>query len=166
MKKIKLTQGKFTIVDDKDFNQNKWYFHKGYAAKSITIISQNKSQNIKHKQKTILLHRVIMENKLDRKLRQNEDVDHINGNGLDNRRSNLRICTRQQNLANSIKHKKISSIYKGVYWYKNYEKWHSSICFNYKRINLGYFNNEIEAAQAYNKAAQLYFGEFARLNDV
>lgn len=176
MKEIQLTQGKVAIVDDKNFellNNNKWYTTKSknvyYVMRAITIQSQCKQKNIRYKHRIIMLHRVVMENKLGRKLKPNEYIDHIDRNGLDNRECNLRLCNCSKNGANSIKpktycNKPTSSIYKGVNWRKDCKKWRAYIKINTKQINLGCFNNEIQAAKVYDEAALKYFGEFARVN--
>jgi len=91
-------------------------------------------------------------------------VDHINGNGLDNRKSNLRICTHKQNCRSSRKRKIKTSKYKGVHRLKTSKKWCVQIGLNYKKIHIGYYNTEEEAAKAYDKAALKYYGEFACLN--
>jgi hypothetical protein len=87
-------------------------------------------------------------------------VDHINGNPLDNRRQNLRICTQKENSRNSIKKRTNTSGYKGVSWFKRDKKWRAQIKVNYKAIHLGYFDTLKLAKQAYNQAADRYFGEF------
>lgn len=110
--------------------------------------------------KTGYLHRLIMEPGYDM------EVDHINHNVLDNRRENLRLCTREQNLMNRRKNKKSSSQFKGVSFYRPLNKWKAQIKINHKKIHIGYFENEIDAAKAYNKAAILYFGDFAYLNNI
>lgn len=93
------------------------------------------------------------------------EVDHINGNPLDNRRSNLRLATRAQNTRNRKKPiRGVTSQYKGVTWDKSRNKWLAAIGFSGRRINLGRFVLEIDAALAYDRAAIRYFGEFARLN--
>jgi len=92
-------------------------------------------------------------------------TDHINGNGLDNRRENLRECTNQQNSFNSRKPRgNTSSKYKGVWRDHIRNKWDAYIKKNYKRIHLGRFKDEIEAAKVYDKKAKELFGEFAKLN--
>ncbi len=174
MKYIKLTQSKVTIVDDQDFgwlDQHKWFICKDqntcYVARFITIQSQVKNKNIKRKQKKISMHKLILEKKIKRQLESWEEVDHVNRNGLDNRRSNLRPCNRSKNRSNSIKQKKeTTSKYKGVCWDKKSKKWRAQIGIDKKRIYLGFFEIEIDAAKAYNKAAVEYFGEFARLNPI
>ena len=151
MIKILLTQDKFALVDDEDFeliSQYKWYAHRKtkrnyYAETTI-------------KQKHILMHRLIMN------AQDSEEVDHINGDGLNNQRHNLRLCTRQQNAFNrkSNKNKK----FKGIVWRSKRNKWEAYITIDGKYKFLGHFKIEIKAAKAYDIAAKKHFGEFARLN--
>jgi len=93
-------------------------------------------------------------------------VDHINHNGLDNRKANLRPATRAQNNYNKliVKHKESSSKYKGVTWKKENKKWLAQINFKGDYIFLGYFKDERKAAKAYDEAAKKYYSEFACLN--
>ncbi len=96
-----------------------------------------------------------------------KDGDHKDRNGLNNRRSNLRPATRQQQQANHKKHADgTTSRFRGVSWFKDTKKFRATITVNQKSIHLGLFADEMEAAHAYNKAATEYFGEFASLNDV
>lgn len=163
MKEIQLTKGKFAQVDDEDFeylNQWKWYAYKMgqtyYAARK---------DRINKKQRTIKMHRIIMLVS-DKFL----VIDHINHNGLDNRKQNLRICTQTENLRNSRKHKNCSSKYKGVSIHNQKTltgstvKWCAFIYINNKQKYLGVFESEIEAAKVYNEMAKIHFGEFAELN--
>ncbi|GAG28472.1 unnamed protein product [marine sediment metagenome] len=92
------------------------------------------------------------------------DVDHINGDGIDNRRFNLRACLRSENGRNRRLSKNNKSGYKGVCWNKSCNKWVAQIKYNYKEYSLGCFFCIIKAAKAYDKAAREYFGEFARTN--
>lgn len=172
MKHIELTKNKIAVIDDEDYkliSLNQWYEDKNYAVRVITIQKSNKIKGIKSKRERIYMHTVILENKLGRKLKKEEEVDHINGNGLDNRRCNLRPCTHSQNQANGVKyktynHQKTTSKYKGVSWRKDCSKWHARIRYQKKLIHLGHFNDEIRAAEVYDEAAKKYFGEFARIN--
>ena len=90
-------------------------------------------------------------------------VDHINGDKLDNRKSNLRICTQAENNRNKNKYKG-NRKYKGVFWNKKANKWYSQIRINNKCINLGYFDDELEASIAYDRAAILYYGVYCKTN--
>ncbi len=92
------------------------------------------------------------------------DVDHWDGDGLNNRRINLRQSTKSQNMANRQKNINSSSPWKGVYWYPIKSKWHASVSIQGKRRSLGYFKDECDAATAYNFAAAEAFGQFSRLN--
>ena len=165
MRKIKLTQNQYALVDDEDFdklNCYKWcasyskYTHSFYTVRAISIKNGE--------QKTILMHRIIMD--APRKLQ----VDHINHNTLDNRKQNLRLCTHRQNILNQKSHKVTSSKYKGVYLnkhkYKNivYKYWKAQIVINGEKIYLGYFKTENRAAKAYDKKAKELFGKFALTN--
>ncbi len=107
--------------------------------------------------KTVMIHTLLI------KPPKGYTVDHINGNGLDNRRCNLRIASPQQNSSNRRKIKVKTSKYKGVHKREN-GKWRAAIRVNRKLINLGTFILELDAVNAYNKAATQYFGEFACLN--
>ena len=156
MKKIKLSQGKYALLDDDDYeiiSKNKWFLGiDGYARRNFYMSNG--------KQGAILMHRQIM-NPI-----KGMDVDHINHNTLDNRRSNLRIVTRSQNQMNSSSRKNSTSKYKGVFWHKRDCKWVSQIRMNGKLKSLGYFNKETDAAFAYNVKAKELFGEFCYLNKV
>ncbi len=154
--KIKLTQGKCAIVDGCDYtylNQFKWhYVNKGYAQRTI-----GKHPN----RRTIRMHRVILERM---GYQDFAESDHINENGLDNRRCNLRPATASQNRCNRGLTKHNTSGYKGVSWDR--KKWHTKIMVNGKPIHLGLFDDIKDAARAYNEAVIKYHGEFAVLNEV
>lgn len=95
-----------------------------------------------------------------------DQIDHINNIRNDNRWINLRQCNQSQNCANTGKRKNNTSGFKGVYWSRNAKKWHASVRFKRKNFHLGYFNDKIDAAKAYNVAATKYFGKFAFQNKI
>lgn len=158
MKRIPLTQGKFALVDDEDFEWfSRWRWHTQKSRRTFYATRNQLTQ--KGKQKTIYMHRVIL------RLPKDVQADHINGRGLDNRKQNLRIATVAQNHFNQQSPRLgCVSKFKGVVWDKRSQKWMARIRFNYKRYYLGLFDKEVRAAKAYNKAARELFGEFAALN--
>jgi len=91
-------------------------------------------------------------------------VDHIDGNGFNIRRGNMRNCTNQQNMQNLRKSPRAGSRYKGVYYDKRRRTFSAKICHNGRSHHLGTFATEVEAAKAYDRKALELFGEFARLN--
>jgi hypothetical protein len=115
--------------------------------------------NVITSKKVLYMHQIILE------VPEGMIIDHINHDGMDDRSVNLRPATRAQNSRNRKKFpRKCSSKYKGVYLHKSSLKWQARIMFEKKRRYLGYFNNEIDAAKAYDEAAKKYHGEFACLN--
>lgn len=92
------------------------------------------------------------------------DLDHIDGNGLNNHPDNLREATHTENMQNRRKHRNNTSGYKGVSWIRRYGKWQATISVNGKNINLGRFDCKVEAARAYNQAAIQHYGDRAELN--
>lgn len=158
MKLIKLTKNQFAIVDDEDFeylNQWKWLSSRGYARRSVHIKMDGKKQICRH----IHMHRLIVN------APEGKEVDHIDGNPLNNQKSNLRVCTREENGKNRRLNKNNTSGFKGAIWVDtpgNQKKWKSQIVVNKKAICLGYFSTNEEAGNAYLNASKKYFGEFAR----
>jgi HNH endonuclease/AP2 domain len=110
------------------------------------------------------VHRIVLSRVLGVNLSRTDRVDHINGNGLDCRRDNLRLATCSQNSANRLGWRKSSSKYKGVTFSKQRKDWQAKITVNGKTIHLGYFKNEEDAGKAYDKQALIEFGEYAKLN--
>lgn len=161
MKQIGLTQGHLVLIDAIDYewlNQWKWSFS-GYCGRKFGYaVRRTYPKGRNRKSKTVLMHRLITE------CPEGMEVDHINGNRMDCRRSNLRVCTRLGNTKNRGLGKNNTSGFKGVSWHKINGVWTANIRLNKKRIHLGSFKDKTEAAKAYDKAAIKYFGEFARLN--
>ncbi len=161
MKKIPLSQGKVALVDDVDYDRlvamGKWCINsKGYAVRFLHF----KKPFGKRYREIIRMHRVIMD------CPDGVFVDHINGNPLDNRKANLRICSNSENLRNRKIARNNSSGFKGVHWRKDVRKWRSRIALDNKQKHLGYFDCPLQAAHAYNQAAIQHYGEFARLNEI
>jgi len=153
MKEIKLTQGQITQVDDEDYeylNQWKWGLKRG--RNTCYVIRSNK---VKGKSIITRMHRVIMNNV------KGMVIDHIDHNGLNNQKSNLRVCTHKQNLMNKVARGK--SKYLGVS-YNNLGFIRARISVDLKEIHLGYFKTEEDAAKSRDIASVKYFGDFASLN--
>ena len=149
---IPLSQGKVALIDEADFNRvnkYKWYFNNGYVMHA---------EYFGKKVKMYLLHRFIMNTP------KGMDTDHKNGDKLDNRQENLRICNRSENNQNRLKVSTASSVYKGVSWNKKMKKWKSQVKLNKKPYYIGSFVKEIHAAMAYDMFAKDLHGEFAQLN--
>jgi hypothetical protein len=168
-KLIKLTRGKFTLVDNEDFewlNQWKWLFDGKCAARAEHIKGTGRWPNQKYKH--IQMHRTILEKY--NLLKDNLETDHINRNPLDNQKKNLRMVTHIENSINRGLPKNNSSGFKGVTFDKDttnrYKKWKAHIKLNNKHINLGRFLTKEEAALAYNKIAKNNFGEYCYLNSI
>lgn len=148
---VKLPDGVLIDAEDSELvsTYNTWFI-----SKRGDVYSQ---QWNKGKATTYKLHRVIMTPP------ENRVVDHINGNPLDNRRSNLRICTSAENSRNLKRQSNNTSGFPGVSWDKSRNKWAAKIRFNYKHINLGRYVNLSDAVKARERAEIEYFGEFSSL---
>ena len=152
MKHIPLTQGKFAIVDDEDYDfLMQWRWHAQKDGNTYYAIRTENSTGAK-----VLMHRVILQVPRDML------TDHVNFDGLDNRRANIRQCSVAQNQYNRPPRKGCVSKYKGVSW--NRGRWHAEIKRQGKTVNLGRFDTEIDAAKAYDAKAKEIQGEFAYLN--
>mgnify|MGYP003392956036 CR=1 FL=1 len=158
MKLIKLPNNLFTMVDDEDFeiiNKFKWNCS---TNRSKLPYVQRYTPFLNKKRSCIKLHRQIMSAK------EGQYVDHINGNSLDNRKVNLRICTNKENSRNSRISRNNTSGYKGVIWNKRNKNWRARIGLEGKMFDLGSYKNKEDAAKAYNDGAIKYYGEYANLN--
>jgi len=152
-RKIPLTQGKYATVDPEDYEElvkYKWHAKRSdgrfYAERTV-------------KQKNIKMHEVIIGTV------EGKVIDHINHNGLDNRKANLRFATVQQNTWNQRKSRgNYSSQYKGVAWSKSRKKWRTRITINGRVMFIGHFDDEKAAAMAYDVKAKELFGDYAALN--
>lgn len=155
MKLITLNKGFFAKVDDEDYELlSKYRWSVVHDPNTCYAIRTTRT---KDKVLTTSMHRDVMTTP------KGYLIDHINGDGLDNRKENLRQCSPSQNQANRPKRK-------GLYTYKGVrpvgKRWHAEIKVNYKKHNLGRYDLETEAARAYNEAALKFFGEFAYLNPI
>ena len=168
---IKLTKGRHAMVDPENFewlSLYKWHASDGRAGNFYAVNSRMQR-----------MHRMIMKGQLNSKseyrntkqIRSTNDknsklvVDHINGNGLDNRRANLRLATVSQNNWNSKSgFNRGKSKYKGVRWHKRRQKWAAGISMYRRKQHLGYFTDQKQAAKAFDKAAKELHGEFAVFN--
>lgn len=154
MRRIKLTQNRYALVDDEDYDylsQYKWAYNqnRGYAFRNLP-----RGEGIR---KSVYMHREIIRALLG------QEVDHINNIKLDNRKKNLRICSHIENQRN-LPLSRNTSGYRGVSWYKPTGKWRATIKVNKKFKHLGLFENIIDAAKAFDRAAKIYHGGYARLN--
>lgn len=150
---IPLTKGAVAKIDARDWplvSAFRWYLHNGYAARTI---------GGRGRRMQVYMHRFIIGPALS------QEIDHINGDPLDNRRANLRACSRRENATN----KRVNRVrrngqsrFKGVW--RCGRAWRAEVRANGKRFGLGSFSNEVAAAKAYDVAAVQHHGEFARLN--
>lgn len=155
IKLIPLTRGQNAIVDAADYDflmQWNWY---AFLARGRRFYAA-RFQNIDGKRHMIFMHRVITGG-------DGEETDHWNGNGLDNRRHNLRPCSKWQNRSNAGKQCDNTSGYKGVSWNKSNEKWQAQTSLRGQRVHLGFFPAPEDAYAAYCKFTNVNKGEFANL---
>ena len=160
--KIQLSQGLAAIIDESDYPdvaRFKWTVSrkngKPYAVRRVHLGPISKYV---YAGKMVYLHSHLMSPA------QGQVVDHINGNTLDCRRSNMRVCSSAENSRNRGRGKNNTSGYKGVAYTPKTGRWRAHIMVNRKGIHLGYFSTPAEAARAYDAAATKFFGEFANLN--
>lgn len=155
MKKIPLTQGKYALVDDEDFKRlstQKWCLLRGYSHPIGYAVGYDYTNGWRNR-KRVYMHRFILGTPP-----ANLDVDHIDGNSLNNCKKNLRLCTRSQNLANRGKSKLNTTGFKAV----TYDKRMALFGVMISGVHLGYYKTAEEAHEAYKKAALKLYGEFAK----
>lgn len=152
LKTINLTKGKQAIVDSEDYEmliQFNWHYNtEGYAMRTVN-----------HSGK-LSMHRQLMGDK------QGHVIDHVDGNGLNNSRTNLRHATHKENMRNRKLQTNNTSGFKGVYWKPIKQKWEAAIRISNQYKYLGAFISKVEAARAYNRAAIEHYGIFAKLNEI
>jgi hypothetical protein len=154
-RRLSLSQGLYTLVDAEEYDflsQFPCHTHFSESNKPYACAATAEYKRVR-------LHKIILN------LKYRQTADHINGDTLDNRRSNLRICTSKQNRWNRKKNRNNTSGYRGVYWHKRNKKWTTIICIEGVNKRLGQYNTAIEAAIAYDDAAIKHRDEeFRRLN--
>lgn len=157
MKTILLTKGKIALVSDRDFPAlKKWKWHAFYNSDSEVWYARRNIRLPNGKQRGVLMHQVLLPG--------HKQIDHRDGNGLNNQRGNIRPCSRSENNGNRGPSSNNTSGHKGVFLFKG--KWMAQIGMGGKLIYLGLFKSRKSAAIAYNVAAQKHFGEFAKLNKI
>lgn len=148
--KIPLSRGEFALIDKDDYNIIKQYnWNCWFSPKTPGLKYAFSSVKAKHR-----MHRLITNCPPDK------EVDHIDNNGLNNRKSNLRICDRTHNMFHVGPTKRNTSGYKGVSWSKKHRKWVTHIRVNKRSTYLGAFDDIVEASEAYNNKAKEFQGEF------
>jgi len=151
-RRIPLTRGKFAIVEAQDYYRLvRFRWHAVFNSKTFYAARIERG-------KTIKMHREITCGPKDLV------VDHVDRNGLNNRRGNLRLCSAAENGRNTGSSARGTSKYKGVHWHRRMRKWAAAIQYNKKVYHIGYFSDEVEAAEAYDKKAREFFGKYGYLN--
>ncbi len=157
MKIIPLSQNRYATIDDEDYEliqQHRWYFHDRYTKTNVRV------PGTPRRYKSVSMHRLIMN------APPGVQVDHRDGNGLNNTRTNLRFATPAQNARNRAACRKNACGFKGVAGIETEGKWAATIHKNGRNIQLGKRSTPQDAARLYNAAAILLYGDFARLNNV
>ena len=156
MKEIILTQGRVALVDDEDFEELSRY--QWCAAKNRNkFYAHRKERDSQGKRYSVYMHREVLKTPHDM------HTDHIDGDGLNNMRANLRICTIAENQRNRGKQSNSTSKFKGVTWQKVSNKWRARITVNGKKKHIGCYVTAEEAYRAYCEAAKKYHGGFAHI---
>lgn len=159
MKQIPLTRGMFALVDDEDFKELSKYKWCAIRGKNTWYAMRKRRVGEAGRKKTCMMHRMIL-NVDD----PNIFCDHKNGDGIDNRRCNLRQCSSSENGTNRPFQKNNTTGFKGVDFHKQRGKYRAIIQFKNKQYHIGLFQNAEDAARAYDEAARRLHGEFAHLN--
>jgi hypothetical protein len=161
MKLLPLTKGYHAMVDDDDYYWVSQFNWQAIELNGAIYARRNKKKGIlkSNEPYEIYLHRVIM-----KCVDKEKVVDHIDHDGLNNIKSNLRICSKDDNKIYTTSHKNSSSKYLGVSYDRARNKWNAQLKYNGQRILAKRYNTEAEAAEAYNLIAKKHFGEFANLN--
>lgn len=157
MKQIISSQGDPILVDDDVYE---WLAALKWTVRRTTrrtLYAKTTFRDADGKQQNVLMHRMILG------VQDGMVVDHIDHNGLNNQRHNLRVCTPKENARNSLR-KRGSLTPKGVFFVQRDRRYQAAIYIDGKRVYLGSYLDPLEAAHAYNRAAIKYFGEFAALN--
>lgn len=155
---VPLTKGKIAFIDAVDFPRVSEWSWCAYEPHDSIWYSRANTANSDGGRWYVSMHQFIMQQP------PGYEVDHVNSDGLDNRRCNLRVCIHKENMRNMVRRCLGSSRYKGVSWYARYGCWRAYIVVDAKQSHLGYFSDELQAAQAYDRAAKELFGDFARPN--
>ena len=160
MIEIPLTRGLVSLVENDDYEEYELLSLLSWRAKPSrnTFYAIADTKEGAKDRKVIRMHRLILG------APPGIQVDHENGNGLDNRRSNLRFATHAENMHNKPLSIRNTSGYKGVGWSQREGKWRSRLILGSRELHLGYFNDVVEAARAWDEAAMIHHGEFANLN--
>jgi hypothetical protein len=153
VREIRLTNGGCALVDDEDFALASLFTWRAFRPRNVTYAVTQRSRR-DGGNRTVYMHDLVTGDR---------QIDHVNGDGLDNRRANLRRATASENQAN-VSGRGGLSRFRGVSLSRGY--WRAYISLGGKQVHLGHFKSEAEAALAYNQAAQARWGSFARLNEV
>ena len=160
VREVELSQGMVALVDPDDYEYLISFSWCAANNRNDRFVAMRTDRN-GEKQRSILMHRAIIG---EENISKGEVIDHVNGNPLDNRRENLRICKRGLNMKNCKKYKNNKTGFIGVFYYKRLGKWTASIQSDGERHHLGTFDNPEDAAISYDEAAKKIHGEFATLN--